>query len=612
MLNHVFNAFMVLVLLLAIAFGFLERVALLIRLLGSIRLGSRRSSKPTVVSEDENFLIADRECTLLQQWYSDQPVQRLYGMACTATFSRDGIARLRTGTDAPSNFVREAIWLLIRQHPILSSTIVRDAVTSRATARCTVPKTFSLSVDHPLGNLPVEIISRSDDNAWQGTAEDYMCVDMKEDGWLFRIVFVAPEIAAGSSHSGNFDVDIMIIMHHFITDGLSSTILMRDLLTHLAEETPVPLPVSSPSQLPLVMDELIDIRPTVADLVQALFHELAPSWLRQKPRYFWQGEPVLPAEFTGKQATASSNQIDTSVIPNSHFATITLLQSPHLEELTRIAKREQVSMHTLLTAMTMAVTATLVPREDTDRKTVPLKYVYPIGKAIRSLCHWPRSESATKETFVDNTVGTFISSVDASFDVPVLASQNVRPGAGFYSFLHDVARSLKRSSSSVQDSLSFMGLLNFLPRESWRSWFEEESKLYHRGHKSSVEVSNVGVVPSLPGYTDKSKYVLGIQRMWLLLGRGFSMPAIGVGVATVEHQSLNLTVTCHQGKDGCGCCFEKDLTTHTHHTRHPVRESRSSASGIQYVSGCTAGGHVDLFCERFVHLTDELLAAASK
>lgn len=220
MLNYVFNVFMALVLFLVIAFGFLERVANLIKLLGSIRLGSRRSSKPTVVSEDENFLIADRECTLLQQWYSDQPVQRLYGMACTATFSRDGIARLRTGTGAPSTFMREAIWLLIRQHPILSSTIVRDAVTSRATARCTVPKTSTLSVDHPLGNLPVEIISRSDDNAWQGTAEDYMRVDMKEDGWLFRIVFVAPEIAAGSSYSGNFDVDIMIIMHHFITDGM--------------------------------------------------------------------------------------------------------------------------------------------------------------------------------------------------------------------------------------------------------------------------------------------------------------------------------------------------------------------------------------------------------
>lgn len=188
----------------------------------NVRIGSRRNPIPMTVSEDDNFLIKERDCSLLQQWYSDQPVQRIYGLACTASMTQNLIPRLydrSNGEYQPSLDVCQALWSVICRHPILSSTIVRDPTSQRATTRCCLPKqsVYSQSVTHPMGNLPLQILPRANNASWQEIAKAMTYQQLREDGWLFRVAIIVPEET--NKDIVDSEIHIVLIMHHFITDG---------------------------------------------------------------------------------------------------------------------------------------------------------------------------------------------------------------------------------------------------------------------------------------------------------------------------------------------------------------------------------------------------------
>jgi hypothetical protein len=190
------------------------------RLLKHCRVGTRRSSKPTIIHDDDDTLIEERETGLIQQWYTDQPCQRLYGLTFSATFSYDGILRLQN-----KEHVHRVVTALIHRHPILSTTVVRDLkCNGRASLRRTISKRQCIDdALHPLGPMPVIWDVRENDGSWRDIAHKITHTDIDESSWLFRIVIILPKLQnvppADHGEEG-YRADIIIASNHVITDGM--------------------------------------------------------------------------------------------------------------------------------------------------------------------------------------------------------------------------------------------------------------------------------------------------------------------------------------------------------------------------------------------------------
>lgn len=421
---------------------------------------------------------------------------------------------------------------------------------------------------------------------------------------------------------------------------------MQDFLSYISHSfLKSSLPLSSliiPSlQLPILQDELMDLRPTLSIFVKALFSELLPVSWRPQPPYFWQGEPYdMPS--AQKQANKHPQFVNT-VIPRTHMATITLPAS-YLQGLSQFAKYWHVSMHSLLSTMALAVTASLPETSESVAAMTPVKFVYPIGKGARALCNWPTSTcSVNSPTTSDvtgnasNTVGTFITSTEAIFQVPTstlsMASSStswsrthsVQP---FLDLLQEVSGYVTQPNIA-EDSLSFMGLLDFLPRNSWKDWFINEGLPFYRGHKTSLEVSNLGIVERfLPDVVhhefifssndehdtieeelrrEKEKHAVHFKSMYLLLGTGYALPVIDVGVVAVRDTSLTLTIGCHVGADGCGCILTE---SNNDDSNKVINKQQCIPKGMKddvcVYCTCVKQGRLDKFTTRFVELAKTL------
>lgn len=186
----------------------------LVKVLGKIRVGKRRNCSRRIFHEDDDVRVEDRETGLMEQWYTDQPCQRVYGLLFAAPFSPNGIKKL-----ANHQHVNQSVLALIRRHPILTTTVLRNKSTGRASLRNTYWKKFEEGYNgrqHPLGDLPVKVYSRINAGSWHDVAFKLTHTDMDESSWPFRIAILLPN---QPSKSKALPVEIFIATNHLITDG---------------------------------------------------------------------------------------------------------------------------------------------------------------------------------------------------------------------------------------------------------------------------------------------------------------------------------------------------------------------------------------------------------
>jgi hypothetical protein len=385
------------------------------------------------------------------------------------------------------------------------------------------------------------------------------------------------------------DVEIVLAMHHIVTDGLSSTIVMRDLITLLAYNAPgvPPSLVLTPEPL-LLMDEWLDLRPTLSDVLSILPAELFPAWFKKKEVPFWQGP--------------GSGGDKGSVVPETHFAALTFPPA-FLTALQAHAKQHHMTIHALLSAITMLVTANIAAESGSGSggATVPLKFAYPIGKAVRDLMQANLSPSHHR---ADRGVGTFIASTDSVFDVPtttsVSASQITAMAKQFTTRFQD-------TSAVVRHSLDFLGLLTFLPRDSWTPWFIGEGQAYVGGHANSLELSNLGAIafPAINkedngnAVDDACCTLRRVKNAWLVQGRGYRAPVLGISTVSIAQASLNVTVSCHVGV--CGCAQAPAMA---------VKPIDTVQGSVAVSCPCATNGLMVTFCDRFIVAMNTLCAAA--
>lgn len=508
-------------------------------ILGYLRVGSRRECalKACPPIQGSGTTEWSHEPGLMQQWYVDQPCQRLFGFSFSAHFSSHGVSLL-----ANRGAVQTAVCLLVRRHPVLTSTIVRDPKTGKATVHVLNTDgnaTESGPVQFPsLGPVPVQWRHRSNSNTWLDEAHHLNHTDMNEQSWLFRIVIVVNTSSDNVSQSNDdgYPVEVLCITHHLIADGLSSVNLLADFLQIIADTND-----SGSSECAEVsyryqpMDRSIDLTPRLGTVARAILADELPSLFQSRSHH--QGPAVLPVRDRNGQPYACGDN------PEAHVATFTL--HPHdVRKLLTAAKARYCTLQGLLAAALAAAFQKSANSPDEEN----VKLAFPIGHSVRQLAKEPVE-----------SVGVFITSRD--IDIPSADAS--------YRNLWVMAKQLTREAKeSVYSSLDLLGVLNFLPRESWTPWFCKQGKKYRLGRNCSVEMSNVGRTLAIDRLIQSSASVRGMlglnehtgmpkvpPKVHFFLGKNYMGPVCGVGVATCC-DCMTVTVCSQLGQ--CGCLYPQE------------------------------------------------------
>ena len=178
----------------------------------------------------------------------------------------------------------------------------------------------------------VEVEHRDGVSEWSTVASMQVQSSFDEvRGPLWRIVLgtIVPESSASSPrvpipppHSGSFGQQFLLVcFHHLIADGNSTVIMTKELLNlvhEIAASSNVLAPPKALDSIPedagLVLDRVVDVRPTLAHVCRVLWAEYGPRALQlPAPREtFVPPHPTVQAPFTNPISLAT---IDRDVMP---------------------------------------------------------------------------------------------------------------------------------------------------------------------------------------------------------------------------------------------------------------------------------------------------------
>jgi hypothetical protein len=467
------------------------------------------------------------EAGLIQQWYTDQPAQRIYAVVVSCNWSSYGLSLLKD-----KERVRRAIMAVIARHNALTTTIHRDTKTTRAYIVTRDPINTE-----DLGPLPLTWLERKNFGTWRDCYHTLTHTTIDESKWLFRFGLVL-------SDSGG-PAEIILSTHHVITDGMSSLAIIKDFLAFLCTDDSTILP-----SLPyIVMDEVIDLRPPLSHVLKVLGEDMLPNSLRAASLNFYQGPNPSPANIP---------------LIEGHLATIHIPPTI-FRKLAAIAKSKRISINGLLGGLALVAEAKTIQEfqkrnnntssNSTAPSSIRLKYAYPNGKSCREIGHLSSEQ-----------VGCFVSAQDLLFEIP--SNSLTTPPSSSSSPVWEIARSISDSAKvGPREALDSLSLVNFLPRDSITPWILKDSRRYVFNRNKSLEMSNLGNVDLIDHNYSKSIQD-DVQKMFmnpndmtnnpqqpfkeviLCQGQVFMSSVFMLGVATI-HEQLTISITCQWGQCGC-------------------------------------------------------------
>ncbi len=326
------------------------------------------------------------------------------------------------------------------------------------------------------------------------------------------------------------------------------------------------------SPLPLLsMEDVLDVRPPLGLIMSVFIEDILPLWLRKIP-HFWQGPtPNVTDPVEG------------------HLATI-VVPPVIVTKLIKVAKDHGVTLHGLLSSILLTAEAQLVQRDnEVVECSVPLKFLFPMGRGTRQLANISCEH-----------VGNFFAGGERIFNIytDVSTSNN----AEFWKTAKDITECAR---NGVREALDFLGLLNFLPRDSFAPWFIHDGNRYVHGRNSSLEVSNLGITYEIDNLMDNNEQVRrmfsfsmgGLSGMapevCLVKGRGFRGPVLGVGIGT-SHNNLTISICSQLGQCGCSEPFIKHVYSNC--VAMSSQNHNKSNNDISIVCACPKDKMLSSYC----------------
>lgn len=369
--------------------------------------------------------------------------------------------------------------------------------------------------------------------------------------------------------------------------GLSSVVLLKDFILALSNENSSigSFDTLLPKTPLVILDQQVDMRPPVALVLSVIGEDSLPSWLR-KPLTYWQGpKPNISEPCEG------------------HFATLTV--SPKLTKaLLSIAKEKQVSMNGLISTIFLDAEVLLVKdiEQKKDDDLISIKYLFPVGRGIRELGNISQDQ-----------VGVYITGSEH------IAEVNARTLSDPDLFWKLAKQITQFPRFGVQESLDFTGLLNFLPRDSITPWLIKEGQRSNHGRRSSIELSNLGLISDIeklkmayPGVLNlfDSSNESELPEVYLINGRNYRGSVFNVGITTIQHQ-MCIAVQCQLGHCGCGKKFEYGVFTKVI-KGNALNGLQSTDDGLNSVCACPKQGMLQKYCVLIESKIKELILNYSK
>lgn len=697
-----------------------------------VRIGNRRivPSGSTTNSNSTAGVATpvEHETGLFQQWYTDQPCQRLFGVCLTTTVTPLGH---RVLTDR--EHMLRALALLVRRYPVLTTTIRRrnrggggssnassvsssDSASSPSdggdnqdhhqafmhlhmrtdlgdtpvnTADTAVTKDTCAGKDMHGRSCPLEYAPRVSDHCWQGVIQRLTHTDMDEEhGWLFRVAVLTSSVSAvdddradnavarnpscdqmheheqGQDHEtvsvgtavtttpmDAHRVDMVLVLHHVIADGLSSTNLLAELLKLAAgvsaDDTqeivntsgsgggnelqpllpplPVLLPLIAIEPCPYtVLDSGVDLRPPLWTILKVIGVDFIPAVLRPRVKSFYQGPAVIKDD-DATTATATTNRTnhddnvsktsrndncsnsnnnsssssssrsnsDSSMMGHSHFSSIAFSPQQTLA-LRQTAKRHGVTLQGLLSSVLMRSASIIASLDSSENDCESIRLFYPVGHGVR------------KAAYVSTeAVGVFIASNEFSADISTLlagsngndsSSHNDSSSSPLWSLAKQIS---EHARDNFRPSLDMLGMLDFLPRASLTPWFLKQGQICRQGRNSTVELSNLGANTAVDHVLRTCPAVqklflppaMSSPTLYFCMGRNYLGPVFGCGAVTCG-DVLTFTITSNVRQ--CGCHNVDGTTTGhfaaTNHSTSASGGSNDSGDGSVVCCGCPYDG----------------------
>jgi NRPS condensation-like uncharacterized protein len=268
----------------------------------------------------------------------------------------------------------------------------------------------------------------------------------------FSINNVSPLFRFRVVYTSDKEYHLFACFHHFVCDGMSLTIFWRDFL-HLLQQQLTNQPMEIKFNPRHKMDDLIDCRPTVRTLLEALFFDKQINDYRG---------PVV-------QNTIAAAHRDTWVHPELITKLYVIDISPSdLEQLQRICKESAFTVHALLCAV--AQVALFRTLDLPDDKSVVLTVNSPLD--MRRRVH---NSAAASDYF-----GSFVSTAQ------VVCTLN--KSTTTEQLIQSCSQQLKTKMLGSEQKL---GLLRYT---SIPAYIKKISMMHPLCRTSSIELSNLGMV----------------------------------------------------------------------------------------------------------------------
>jgi hypothetical protein len=402
-----------------------------------------------------------REMGLLERWYSasaESDTMPNFGFCVQFKATSDETASLAWWQHRLDVVATE----LCARHALLNVGIVDDYNEGAKSAAVHNFVRLLSSVDP---HCVLSTVHRTDETTWRQELGVQFSTPLAPNAPLFRLVLIHPVSNLGTPQ----DVEVLVVLHHAIADGIAGGYLVSEVArlvcgSTLVARAPMARPCNDP--LPPALDVCVDLRPRLGYALYEVVKEKFPALRKLEPDV-WLGpcRHVPAARRTGVTVYGS-------------------LPAKLLAQVKAACTANRVTVHG-------AVAAAAAIAASTARKRLGLT------SGSGSRISVDSAVSLRPSSVPPSQLGTYVTAITVDVEATT-------DGSCFWKIAKSVVTSV-HSETNRRKAASMIGLMAFLSG-SWLAFFRRRVELDPNGRTATTTLSNLGVV-SFPGAGDQGSGV---------------------------------------------------------------------------------------------------------